>query len=70
MLEVLAEDLRVGDEYTTDQGETWWKVVSNSLENRNEVRIYASCVYSQVAGIKVSDEESGVYDNAAETIVR
>lgn len=72
MLELKVKDLTVGDEYTQDQGDTWWKVIANDHE-RSAVRrrrVMAECVGSQVPGIVVGDVESGVYDATDLVIVR
>lgn len=70
MIELKARDLTIGDEYTSDQGETWWKVIVNDTSSKFSRRVTATCVYSQIAGIAVADQESGLYDNDELVIVR
>lgn len=68
MLEMKIAQLIVGDEYTSDQGDTWWKVISNVATDGGHIRcVSASCVASQVPGLAVGTIETGTY--AADEIV-
>ncbi len=71
MIEFKVQDLSVGDEYTQDHGDTWWKVESIVQDHgADAMRINATCVGSQVSGIDVGSYESGPYDHDTLVVVR
>jgi hypothetical protein len=57
MLETPAKDLRPGDEFTHDHGDSWWKAISNESAIASR-RIVASCVSCQHHGYSPGDESA------------
>lgn len=74
MFEFEARQLKPGDVFTDDDGETWWKVTSIAHEPRHEgYRIFSECVETQVQVsdlITIGSYQSGLYDADERVVVR
>jgi hypothetical protein len=63
MFEFTAKDIRIGDEFTIDQGNSWWR--ANRVESRPGGRIWIEAM-----GLRSSAVSSETYDASDIFIVR
>jgi hypothetical protein len=65
MFELRAVELKTGDEFAVDSGDSWWKCVS-----RAGARVRARCVSSQDDAWHPGQEESFLFFASDRVIVR
>jgi len=70
MIELKVEDLAAGDEFTADEGETWWKVVVNAVDGVHRRRLTIECVGTQRFDTELGQDGSSVRYNDDLVIVR
>jgi hypothetical protein len=70
MLELKVSQLANDDEFTADDGETWWKVILNAVDGPYRRRLSIQCVGSQRADTPVGHVGYSVRYNDDLVIVR